>query len=98
MAASHFNAAGIPDGFAPKGGFLGLYAGIVVLMWISLSAAVRRERTLEKVGAFLFRFGAGTNVLLLDIFAQRFIFSSPSSGSRRSWRPSDRPPRRPANS
>lgn len=91
--ASHFNAAGVPDGFAPKGGFLGLYAGLVLFMGISLSAVARRikstpnedlrlprkdywlaperrERTLEKVGAYLFVFGAATNALLLDVFAQ----------------------------
>ncbi|MFI5346771.1 MAG: DUF1648 domain-containing protein [Elusimicrobiota bacterium] len=91
--ASHFNAAGFPDGWAPKGGFLGLYAGMVVLLWISLSGAVRsiqrapndrlnlpnkdywlaperRDKTLATVASYLRVFGAATNLLLMDVFAQ----------------------------
>lgn len=42
--ASHFGPSGLPDGWAPKGGFLALFAGLALFLPAALLAALRSIR------------------------------------------------------
>lgn len=43
--ASHFDARGIPNGWAPRGFFVGIQVFVVLTLWITLEASRRRILT-----------------------------------------------------
>ncbi|MDE2293199.1 MAG: DUF1648 domain-containing protein, partial [Elusimicrobia bacterium] len=96
--ASHFDAAGVPNGWMSREVFTAFHVGVVLFLAVAMStsaagiASGRRGRiniphrdywlaperlpsTLAALADWLYWFGAGTYVLLIDVFEQVLRFN-----------------------